>query len=98
MDMEINKKFLDIIMKPHYKPLKEICMLVRGQPYIVRIPDNGKPINILRELANTKIRYKFDHPSPVKQGRPLKYNYNNKQEALRCYYEARKSKLLKACA
>ena len=64
--MDVSRKFLDIIMKPQYTPLKEICMMVRGLPYLIRIPNIDKPLNILRELANTKIRYKLDHPSPRK--------------------------------
>ena len=91
--MEVSKIFLDIIMKPQYTPLKEICMMVRGLPYLIRIPNIDKPINVLGEL-NTKIRYKLDHPSPQKRGRPSKYHYKDLQEANHFYYEAFKAKRL----
>lgn len=39
--MELNKDYIDIICgRPDYKDkeTKEICVCVRGQPYVVKIP------------------------------------------------------------
>ena len=53
-------------------------MLIRHQPYLIKIPVTpDKSYSDLRKLANAKILYRLEHPSPVKQGRPRKYQYEN---------------------
>lgn len=93
---EPSKKFLDILVKPAYKQYAEVWMLIRHQPYLIKIPVTPDKSNSeLRKLANAKILYRLEHPSPVKQGRPLKYHYENKREANRLYQEAFQAKKLR---
>ena len=97
--MEQSKKFYDILVKPEYKEYNEVWMMIRHQPYLVRVPVIDKPYNELRELATNKIRYRLEHPSPQKRGAKRKYQYKDKYEANRLYQKAFKAKnLIKACA
>ena len=74
-------------------------MLVRHQPYLIRMPVTAdKTYSDLRKLANTKILYHLDHQSPVKQGHPLKYHSKDKREANRIYQEAFQAKKLRLTA
>ena len=36
--MEVDTRFFDIIVNPEYKNYKEVCMIVRGKPFLVQIP------------------------------------------------------------
>ena len=36
--MQVDTGFLDILVNPEYKNYKEVCMIVRGKPFIVKIP------------------------------------------------------------
>src|SRR5271157_4588168 len=97
--MELSKKFYDILVKPEYKEYNEVCMIIRRQPYLGRMPVTDKPYIELRELATAKIHYRLEHPSPQKRGAKRKYQYKDKYEANRIYQEIWKAKqLAKACA
>ena len=36
--MEVDTRFLDILVKPEFKEYKEICIMVRGRPFLIKIP------------------------------------------------------------
>ena len=95
--MEQTKKFYDIIVKPEYKEYNDVWIMVKRQPYLVRLPVIDK--TYLRELAIGKIHYRLENPSPKKRGAKRKYQYKDKYEANRLYQKAFKAKnLVKACA
>ena len=65
--MEVDRKFIDIIVKPDYTgEYKEITVKVKHNPYIVKIPVEGD-IKKNRELATTKIEYRLEHPEIKKR-------------------------------
>ena len=96
--MEQSKKLYDILVKPIYTIYNDVWVMVRKQPYLVRIPVTEK--KNIRELAFNKIRYHLEHPSPQKRGPKPKYQYKNKQEANKIYNkvwkENKKKKLIEA--
>ena len=83
--MEVDTRFLDILVNPEYKAYKEVCMIVRGKPFIVKIPLVDNSI-YLHALANAKIYYKLSNTSPPKKRGP-KPKYKSKKEARHVYYE-----------
>ena len=44
--MQVDTSFLDIIMKPEYKDYREVCMIVRGKPYLVKFPIGVRTVYI----------------------------------------------------
>ena len=93
--MEVNTRFLDIIVKPEFKEYKEVCMMIRGKPYLVKVPivEDG---HYHHALAYTKIHYILEHPSPTKRG--PKPKYKNMSEKNRANYQRRKARIAQTVA
>jgi hypothetical protein len=86
--MEQYKKFCDILMKPEYTEYKDAWIMIRHEPYVIKMPvTTNKTYDDFPRLAYAKIIYHLEHTSPtkVKQGRPRKYNYKDKSEANHLY-------------
>ena len=90
--MDDQKKLYDVLVKPEYTEYKYVWIMVKHQPYLVKIPTSY--FNTFRKLAYDKILYRLkEKSSPANKGRPLKYHYTNKIEASKCYYQAFKEKI-----
>ena len=72
-------------MNPEYHTYKEVCMIVRGKHFLVKIQIVDNSI-YLHDLANAKIYFKLSHTSPPKKRCP-KPKYKSKKEARHVYYE-----------
>lgn len=88
--MEQSKKFYDILVKSEYKDYYDVWIMVRHQPYLVRIPVTDKPYNELRELATNKIRYRLERLSL--KNVVLNVNINTKTNMKRIDYIRKHSK------
>ena len=89
--MEEQKKFYDLMVNPKVNEYKDTWIMVKHQPYLVKIPTSD--FVAFRKLAYDKISYRLREKSTsAKKGRPLKYHYSNKCEANKCYYKAFKEK------
>ena len=90
--MEEQKKFYEVLAKPELTEYKDAWIMVKHQPYLVKIPISD--FDTFRKLAYDKILYRLrEKSSTAKKGRPLKYHYSNKIEANKCYYQAFKEKI-----
>jgi hypothetical protein len=101
--MEESKRFYDVIYKPFYTQYHDVWITVKNQDFLIRVPTTrDKSEKYLLKLATVKITNYLKRPngSPVKAGRPRKYQYTTEQEQKHCWNEAytAKKRLLRACA
>lgn len=69
--MEVDKTFLNILMRPEYKDYEELTLKIHGKPYVVKIP-KGNVKGYSQALG--RIHYKLEHTSPPqKRGRKRIY-------------------------
>ena len=53
--MQVNTNYLDIVVTPKYSDYKEVCMTVKGKPYLVKIPTDKDTYAYFRGRANRLI-------------------------------------------
>jgi hypothetical protein len=99
--MEVDTRFIDILVSPEFQEYTDYCMIVRGKPFLIKFPVDvsAERARYLHALANAKVYqrvyYKPVHKtSPQKRGRKSKWA--NRSEENHAYYERRKSRLAKS--
>ena len=82
--MEANKDYLDILVSPEFKEYKEVGIIVKQKPYLIKVPDVTYS-SALKNLANAKIRRILEGHSPGKVGRKLKYRTEEERRKANTY-------------